>query len=105
MYRTHNCGELRKDSVGKTIELAGWVQTVRDLGGVVFIDLRDQYGITQIVTSGDEKLVDEISRIPVESTITITGTVRERAEETINKKLPTGEIEVVIEKYEIFHLK
>ena len=101
MYRTHNCGELRKDSVGKTVELAGWVQTVRDVGGVVFIDLRDQYGITQIVTSGDEKLVDEISRIPVESTITITGTVRERAEETINKKLPTGEIEVVIEKYEI----
>ncbi len=100
-YRTHNCGELRAENVGQTVKLAGWVQSVRDLGGVVFIDLRDQYGITQIVTSGDEKKVDEVQRIPVESTISITGVVRKRDEETINKNLATGEIEVFIDTVEI----
>ena len=100
-YRTHNCGELRKENVGETVKLAGWVQSVRDIGGVVFIDLRDQYGITQIVTSGDEKKVDEAQRIPVESTVSITGTVRKRDEETINTNLSTGEIEVFIEKIDV----
>ncbi len=100
-YRTHNCGQLRIENVNETVKLAGWVQTVRDLGGVVFIDLRDQFGITQIVISGNEKLVDEVTKIPAESTIAITGTVRKREEETINKNLATGEIEVFISEIEI----
>ena len=97
-YRTHNCGEIRKENVGEKVKLAGWVQVVRDLGGVVFIDLRDQYGITQAVTSGTGELVDLVSHIPNESTISIEGTVRLRSEDTINKNMPTGEVEVVIEK-------
>ena len=93
-YRSHNCGELRKEEVGKEVKISGWVQTVRDLGGVVFIDVRDQYGITQVVVSGNEKEVDFASRIPNESTICVSGTVRLRSEETINKNIPTGEIEI-----------
>ena len=98
-YRTHNCGELRKENIGEKVTIAGWVQTVRNLGGLVFADIRDQYGITQVVTSGDEKLIEEISKIPVESTVSITGMVRKK--EVENKNLATGEIEIVIEKYEI----
>lgn len=101
MYRTHNCGEIRIDDVGKVISICGWVQTIRDLGGVVFIDVRDQYGITQAVISGNDNLVDFVSHIPVESTITLTGTVRKRDEETYNPHIETGEVEIFIEKIEI----
>ena len=100
-YRTYTCGELREKHVGEKIRLAGWVQTIRDLGGVIFIDLRDQYGITQVVTSGKQELVDEVSRIPIESTITVEGTVRLRDEETVNRNIETGTVELFIEKYEI----
>ncbi len=100
-YRTHNCGEIRKNDVGKKIKIAGWVQTVRDLGGLVFADIRDQYGITQAVTSGTGELVEIVSHIPVESTVSIEGVVRLRSEETINEKMPTGEVEVVIETIQI----
>ena len=100
-YRTHNCGELRKEHVGQEVKIAGWIQVIRDLGGVVFLDIRDQYGITQVVTSGDEKLVDFASRIPNESTVSVEGTVRLRDEDTINKNMLTGEIEVVIKKINI----
>ena len=100
-YRTHNCGEIRKEDVGKKVKIAGWVQVVRDLGGLVFVDLRDQYGITQAVTSGTGELVEVISHIPNESTISIEGIVRLRDEETINKNMPTGEVEVAIENVEI----
>ena len=100
-YRTHNCNELTLKNVGETVKIAGWIQTIRDLGGLVFVDVRDQYGITQAVISGENKLVDEISRIPVESTVSITGTVKKRDEETINKNIATGEVEVSIESYEI----
>ena len=86
-YRTHNCGELRKENIGEKVTIAGWVQTVRNLGGLVFADIRDQYGITQVVTSGDEKLIEEISKIPVESTVSITGMVRKK--EVENKNLAT----------------
>ena len=100
-YRTHTCGEIRKEDVGKTVKIAGWVQTIRDLGGLVFIDIRDQYGITQAVTSGEGELVDIVSHIPNESTVSIEGKVRTRSEETINPNMITGEVEVVIEKIEI----
>ncbi len=100
-YRTHNCNELTLKNVGETVKIAGWIQTIRDLGGLVFVDVRDQYGITQAVISGENKLVDEISRIPVESTVSISGKVKKRDEETINKNIATGEVEVAIENYEI----
>ena len=100
-YRTYTCGELREKHVGEKIKLAGWIETIRDLGGVIFIDLRDQYGITQVVASGNEKLVDEVSRIPVESTVSFEGIVRLRDEETVNKNIATGTVELFIEKYEI----
>ena len=76
MYRTYNCSEIREKNVGEEIRLAGWVDTIRDLGGVLFIDLRDQYGITQVVVSGNESKTDFAARIPVESTVSILGKVR-----------------------------
>ena len=100
-FRTHKCSDIRLENVGEKIKLAGWVETVRDLGGVVFIDLRDQYGITQVVASGNEKLVDMASRIPNESTISVLGTVRKRDEETINKNIATGEVELFAEEISI----
>ena len=100
-YRTNNCGELTKQDVGKTVKIAGWVQVIRDLGGLLFIDLRDQYGITQAVVTVESGLIDMASKIPNESTISIEGPVRLRDEETINKNITTGEVEVVAEKIEI----
>ncbi len=100
-YRTYNCNEIREKNVGEKIRLAGWIQTIRDLGGVIFIDLRDQYGITQVVASENQELVDFASKIPIESTISVEGTVRLRDEDTINKKLDTGLVELFAEKFEI----
>ena len=90
LYRTHTCGALREENVGQTVKLSGWVDTVRDHGGVTFLDLRDQYGITQIVLH-EENLVKQISR---ESVITVSGPVKKRDAETINKKINTGTVEV-----------
>ena len=101
MYRTHTCGELTKQDVGKKVNIAGWVQVIRDLGGLLFIDLRDQYGITQSVVTVESNLIDMASKIPNESTISIEGEVRLRDEETVNPKITTGEVEVVAEKIEI----
>ena len=101
MYRTYKCSELREKHVGEEIKLAGWVDTIRDLGGVLFIDLRDQYGVTQVVVSGDEEKVDFASKIPTESTISVSGKVRLRDEETINLKLETGTVELFADKIEI----
>lgn len=96
IYRTHSCGELRISDVGKEVKIAGFVETIRDLGGLVFLDIRDIYGITQVVTSGAANATDFASHIPIESSVTISGTVRKRDEETYNPKIPTGEVEVVI---------
>ena len=82
-YRTYNCNKIREENVGEEIKLAGWIETIRDLGGVIFIDLRDQYGITQVVASGNQELIDFATRIPIESTISVDGTVRLRDEETV----------------------
>ena len=72
-YRTHNCGEIRSEDIGKKVRIAGWVQTVRDLGGLVFIDVRDQYGLTQGVISGEGELKTFVSHIPTESTVSVEG--------------------------------
>ena len=101
MYRTYTCSELREKHVGEEIKLAGWVDTIRDLGGVLFIDLRDQYGVTQVVVSGNEEKVEFASKIPTESTISVSGKVRLRDEETINLKLETGTVELFADKIEI----
>ena len=87
-YRTHTCGELTKKDEGSEVKLSGFVKTIRDLGGCVFIDLRDHYGITQLTTE-DEKLLEKIKNISVESTIKVTGKVCRRPEENINDKLFT----------------
>ena len=100
-YRTYTCNTIRKEHVGEHIKLAGLIQTIRDLGGVIFIDLRDQYGITQVVASGNEELVDFATKIPIESTISVEGTVRLRDDETINEKIETGLVELFAEKIEI----
>ncbi len=92
LYRTHKCGELRKSNVGESVKLSGWVHRKRDHGGVLFIDLRDTYGITQIVAEGNA----ELEKVRNESVITIEGEVVARAEGTANAKMPTGDIEVVV---------
>ena len=100
-YRTHNCNEISLEDVGKKVRIAGFVQTIRDLGGLVFLDIRDMYGITQVVTSGKEEDVDFASHIPVESSVTVYGTVKKRDEETVNPKLKTGLVEIQIEEIKI----
>ena len=98
MYRDHNCGELNINDVNKNVKLAGWVQRVRNLGSMLFIDLRDQYGITQIVIT-DEKLKEQMDEIPSESVISVIGNVRERSNK--NNKIPTGEIEIDAKEIEV----
>ena len=98
MYRTKNCGELNLKNVNEEVELAGWIQKIRNLGGMIFIDLRDEFGITQIVIN-DEKLQEEIKDWNTESCIHISGKVVERSNK--NTKIPTGEIEVVASKVEM----
>lgn len=98
MYRTKNCGELNIKNVGETVELAGWIQKIRNLGGMIFIDLRDEFGITQIVLN-DEKLQEEAKELNSETCIHIEGKIVERSNK--NKKISTGEIEVVASKIEV----
>ena len=98
MYRTKTCGELTIKNVGEGVELAGWIQKIRDLGGMIFIDLRDEFGITQIVIH-DEKLQEEVKEYTTESCIHINGKVVERSSK--NNKIPTGEIEVEASKIEV----
>ena len=101
-YRTHNCNEINLSDVGKEVRIAGFVETIRDLGGLVFLDIRDMYGVTQVVTSGeDSALVDFASHIPIESTVTVFGKVRKRDAETYNPKIATGEVEIVIDEIKI----
>ena len=97
MYRDHNCGELTIKNIGKTVQLAGWVQTIRNLGSMQFVDLRDQFGITQIVISEDMK--SAMNEVYPETVISVTGKVLERSNK--NLKIPTGEIEIKAEKIEI----
>ena len=100
-YRTHNCNEICLEDVGKKVKIAGFVQTIRDFGGLVFLDIRDMYGVTQVVTSADKVDVDFASHIPVESSVYVEGTVRKRDPETVNEKIKTGLVEIAIEKIEI----
>tara|TARA_Y100001970_G_scaffold291888_1_gene430853 strand:+ start:528 stop:2318 length:1791 start_codon:yes stop_codon:yes gene_type:complete len=95
-YRTHNCGELTDSNIKSNVKLSGWIHSKRDHGSLLFIDLRDQYGITQIVVDKSNKIFNLLEHIKVESVITVTGSVVSRSDETINKKITTGSIEVII---------
>ena len=97
-YRTHKCNELNKKHVGETVRVSGWIHRIYDLGGVLFIIVRDTFGITQCIVDEGSPLIDELSKWRVESVVTLEGVVRERSSDTINPKMETGEIEVYIEK-------
>ena len=103
MFRTHTCGELKIDSVGKDVVLAGWVQRSRNLGGMTFIDLRDRYGITQLAFNVDQNpsLAQQAGKLGREYVIQVSGTVVERSSK--NKNMPTGDIELVVDKLEILN--
>ena len=98
-YKTHNCGELRLANKGEEVRLAGWVQRIRNLGSMKFIDLRDQYGITQIVITDNEEVIKVAQELVTECTISVTGKVLERTNK--NNKIPTGEIEIEATKIDV----
>ena len=100
-YRTHKCHELRIENVQDCVKLSGWVHRKRDHGQLIFIDLRDHYGLTQVVVDSSNKNFSVVENVSLESVITISGTVVERSEETINKNLPTGNIEVNLSELKI----
>ncbi|MDD3048950.1 MAG: aspartate--tRNA ligase [Bacilli bacterium] len=96
-YRTHRGGDLRKEDIGKKVRVAGWVANIRDHGGVIFLDIRDQFGVIQIV-SNDSHMFDNVTR---ESTVSVSGIVRKREEDTINLKINTGEIEILVDEFTV----
>ncbi len=98
-YRTHNCNELRLEDSGKEVRLAGWVQKIRNLGKMTFIDLRDELGITQIIISDSRELNEKLADIKTECTISVTGTVSERSSK--NDEIPTGDIEIIAKEIRI----
>ncbi len=100
-YRTHNCGEFRLSHAGETVRLSGWIHRKRDHGQLLFVDLRDNFGLTQCVIDISSPLFAELERTRVESVITVTGPVVKRDAETINPSLPTGEVEVRVEALEV----
>ncbi|MBD1143330.1 aspartate--tRNA ligase [Pelagibacterales bacterium SAG-MED33] len=99
-YRTHKCNELRKSDVDKSVSLSGWINKKRDHGNLLFIDLRDNYGITQCIIDKENKNFSELEKIQLETVIKVNGKVVHRSDETKNKDIQTGEIEVAISEYE-----
>ena len=97
IYRTHMCGCITESEIQKSVRVSGWVSSIRDHGGVIFIDLRDETGIVQVVTEETEDML----KITRESVITVSGTVRARRSEDVNPNLKTGKIEVVITSLEV----
>ena len=100
-YRTHKCNEINKSLVGETVKLSGWVHRKRDHGQLVFVDLRDHYGISQIVSDTQKDTFDILEKISLESVISVHGKVVERSTETINHNIPTGEVELQVDKITI----
>ncbi|RKT31037.1 aspartyl-tRNA synthetase [Roseovarius halotolerans] len=100
-YRSHTCAELDKSNVGDTVRLSGWVHRIRDHGGVLFIDLRDHYGMTQVLCDPDSPVFAEVEALRSEWCVRIDGEVKARADNLINPKIPTGEIEVYIRDLEV----
>ncbi|GIT90762.1 aspartate--tRNA(Asp/Asn) ligase [Jannaschia pagri] len=100
-FRTHTCAGLTKDDVGQTIRLSGWVHRIRDHGGVLFIDLRDHYGMTQLLCDPDSPVFQDVEKVRAEWCIRIDGTVKARDADLVNPKIPTGEVEVFIRDMEV----
>jgi len=100
-YRTHKCNELRKLNVGQNVILSGWINKKRDHGNLLFLDLRDNYGITQCIIDKDNPNFNELEKIQLETVIRIEGEVVDRSNETINKEILTGEIEVRIKSFNV----
>ena len=100
-YRSHTCNELRKDDVGKKVFLSGWINKKRDHGNLLFIDLRDNYGITQCIVDKDNSSFSNLEKIQLETVVKINGEVVNRSEDTINKEIQTGEVEVSIESFSV----
>src|SRR3990167_9244391 len=98
LYRTHSCGELRSSNVGETVRLSGWAHRIRDHGNLIFVDLRDHYGITQCVVENESPLFKMIEGLNNEDVVIITGQVVKRAENTINTNMETGEVELYIDQ-------
>ena len=104
LTRTHTCGELRSTHVGADATLLGWVHRVRDLGGVLFVDVRDRAGVTQVVfDKDDEAQIAKAKRLRSEFVVGVVGTVRRRSPETVNPKLPTGEVEIVVQRLAVLN--
>jgi len=101
--RTHTCGALRPEDVGKDVVLLGWVHRVRDLGSLVFIDIRDRYGVTQVIVRDNDALVADAKRLRAEFVIAVTGKVEDRAPETVNTKIATGQIEVAVSEIRLLN--
>ena len=100
-YRSHTCAALTAAEVGQTVRLSGWVHRVRDHGGVLFIDLRDHYGMTQVLCDPDTPVFAEMEKVSSEWCIRIDGDVKARAPELVNPKIPTGEVEVFVRDLEV----
>ena len=100
-YRTHNCGELKKEDVGSDVRLSGWVHRVRDHGGLLFIDLRDHYGITQCVIEPENANFSVAEIVRSEWVIRINGQVDARSDDTVNKNMPTGDVEIRISALDV----
>ncbi len=102
LYRTHTCGQLRSGHVGDDVVLLGWVHRVRDMGAVIFLDIRDRYGVTQVVTES-EPLLGQAKKLKTEMVVAIVGTVTPRSAETVNDKLETGQVEVRITEVRVLN--
>ena len=100
-YRSHNCNELRKKDIGNEITLSGWINKKRDHGNLLFIDLRDNYGITQCIIDKENSKFSELEKIQLETVIKVNGKVVERSDDTINKEIETGDIEIAIKNFEV----
>ena len=100
-YRTHTCGQLTEININSKVKLSGWIHSKRDHGGLLFIDLRDQFGITQIVIDKNNSVFVTLEHLRVESVVTVSGKVVARSNETINKKINTGNIEVLVNEANI----
>ena len=103
-YRTHNCGELTEININSKVKLSGWIHSKRDHGALLFIDLRDQFGITQIVIDKNNKVFSLLEHIRVESVVKVSGLVVSRSNDTKNKKIITGDIEVLVDEVEIISM-